>query len=193
MRLATPILTSILAVAATIAPGRIEANPLKSLYTTIDLNACRVVKRHKDGNTWSCRGLEGYAVQIAEGDLRTFVSAGPAAASVRAATQTLGPFNSIFQGKSRRATVEWRFTRRNGRPVPYATILRYFTGSDDAKGEVLVVAKVAPKEGCHVAYVDALANPDAIALAREAADSRARTFDCKTEPAAVGASGRSPI
>ena len=59
MRLATPILTSIMAVAATIAPGRIEANPLKSLYTTIDLNACLVAAAHAAGETAGKHQAEG--------------------------------------------------------------------------------------------------------------------------------------
>lgn len=187
------VATLILAAAWLCASDAASANPLKSLYTTIDLAACTVTRRHPDGNSWMCRGLEGYPVRIAEGDLRTFVTAGAAADKTRAATQTLKAFNTIFQGKARRATLEWRFTRKNGRPVPYATILRYFTGGDGANGQVLVVSKVSPLQSCHVAYVDALANADAIALAREAADTRARTFDCAAEPVTVGLTGLSPM
>jgi hypothetical protein len=55
------------------------------------------------------------------------------------------------------------------------------------------VSKVSKSETCHVAYIDALANPDAITLARQVADGRARTFDCRREPTAEGATGRSPM
>jgi hypothetical protein len=61
------------------------------------------------------------------------------------------------------------------------------------KGDVLVVSKVSDEETCHVAYIDALANRDAIALAREIADRQAKTFDCRSRPRVEGATGRSPM
>ena len=39
---------------------------------------------------------------------------------------------------------------------------------------------------CQIAYIDALANPDANALAREAADRMAGKTDCSVEPELVG-------
>jgi hypothetical protein len=125
--------------------------------------------------------------------LRTFVSVGREPQNRKAAKQTLSAFNSLFRAKSARATLEWRFVKRDGKFVPYATIQRYFTKSDSSAGEVLVVTKVTPLEDCHVAHIDALANPDAIALARSVADTQARGFDCKQEPKRVGNAGRSPM
>jgi hypothetical protein len=58
---------------------------------------------------------------------------------------------------------------------------------------VLVVSKVSATETCHVAHIDALANSDAITLARFVADTRAKTFDCSHEPHAEGATGKSPM
>jgi hypothetical protein len=53
------------------------------------------------------------------------------------------------------------------------------------KGQVLVVSKVAGKDGqgCVVGYVDALANPKANSLAREIADTRAKGFVCGRDEA----------
>jgi hypothetical protein len=169
------------------------ANPLKSLYTTIELSGCQQAGRRPDGVAWLCPGLEGYPVWVAEGDRRTFVSVGPEPQSRRAATQTLGASNSLFKGPSGRATLEWRIVRKSGRPVPFATIQRYYTRRDGAEGEVLVVTRVTPTEDCHVAYIDALANTDAIALARRVADTESRTFSCTREPRRVGRTGRSPM
>jgi hypothetical protein len=132
-------------------------------------------------------------VYIAEGDLRTFVSVGPEPGKRRASTQTLGPFNSLFRGNSKRATLEWRFVKQDGKTIPFATIQRYFTSNDSGSGEVLVVTRVSPRQDCHIAYIDALANPDAIALARRVADNDARTFDCRTKPKEIGLKGRSPM
>jgi len=174
-------------------PMPVAANPVKSLYTTVELKACKRIKRSRDGGSWRCEGLPGYPVYVAEGDLRHFVSAGPEPEKRRAATQTLGSFNSIFEHGSDRATIEWRFDRRGEQQIPYAIIVRFHTSRDGRKGDVLVVSKVSATETCHVAYVDALANADAIALARQIADGRARTFDCRGEPRAEGATGRSPM
>ncbi len=170
-----------------------HANPLKSLYTTIDLRECRQTSSHPDGGAWLCTGLEDYPVYIGEGDLRTFVSVGRQPEKRRAAQQTLGAFNTLFRGKSRRATLEWRFTKRDGKVLPFATIQRYFTRNDRGSGQVLVVTKVTPTEDCHVAHIDALANPQAIVLARAIADGEARSFDCRNEPKRAGKQGRSPM
>jgi hypothetical protein len=137
--------------------------------------------------------LRGFPVYIAEGDLRQFVSVGPQAERRRAATQTLGPFNSIFEPGNDRATIEWRFVRKFGQPVPYATIVRFHTSAEGRRGDVLVVSKVGERETCHIAHIDALANPKAIALARQIADDQARAFDCRQEPRIEGEQGKSPM
>lgn len=169
------------------------ANPVKSHYTTIDLRTCRKTKEHPDGSAWTCPGLPGYHVWLAEGDLRTFVSVGIRANKRRAAEQTLASFNSIFPKDSSRTTLEWRFRRSGSTLVPYATILRYFTSNGTVRGEVLVVAKVTKTETCHVAHIDALATPDPIVLAHRIADETAPTFNCSNEPIRVGGNGKSPM
>lgn len=178
---------------AVVAALPAAANPVKSLYSTVELSHCRKVAHHEDGNAWECAGLRGYPVYVAEGDQRQFVSAGPNAAKRRAAQQTLGPFNSIFARKSARATIEWRYVMRDGRPLPYAIIVRYHTSRERERGDVLVVMKVSETETCHVAKIDALANPDPLILARNIADEEARKFDCRQEPRPRGATGRSPM
>jgi hypothetical protein len=173
--------------------GHAAGNPVKSRYTTIDLETCQVLKRHADGNTWQCSGLRGYPITYSAGDLRAFVSFGANGTTRRAAQQTLAPFNTIFDGRRRRATVEWRFRRIGATDVPYATIMRVFTSLDRATGEVLVVTKVTDTEACHMAYIDARANPDAMALARSAADELAPKWSCASEPKVIGAQGKSPL
>jgi hypothetical protein len=160
--------------------------PAKSLYTNIDLAQCTRLKHHPDGSTWRCAGLPGYPILVAQGDLRFYLSFGLNAEKRRAAEQTLSAFNTPFADRRTRATVEWRFETRDDKPVPYAAIVRYFTSLDAAKGEVLVVSRVTATEACHVAYIDALATPEAIVLARRIADERARSFDCRQEPQGEG-------
>ena len=92
-------------------------------------------------------------------------------------------------------TVEWRAA--DGKP--FAIIQRWHIadGADlDKQGRpntkaMLIVTRLPPGAVCHVAYVDAIANPNANELARKTADDLARGFDCsKDEVKITGASGR---
>lgn len=166
------------AVAAVLLPflaaGGAEA--AESTYTPIDLAACAATPPDPDdplaSGVWTCPGYRDMSVWVAEGDLRFFVSYGAMAADEPAATQTLPNFNHIGQ------TLEWRLEEGGGRA--FATILRYFVDRDgEREGQVLVVTRLG--EGgsiCHVAYVDALANPNPNELARHAADTFAPDFRC---------------
>lgn len=165
---------------------------VKSLYTSVDLATC-VSAAGGSGPAWRCDGLPGFPVYVANGPHRVYVSVGADADKRRAARQTLTSYNTVFEKGGRRATIEWRFVVRDGQPVPYATIVRYFTHGTTGHGEVLVVMRVADDEVCHVAYVDALANLDAMVLARRIADQDARARPCPDEPAVQGARGRSPM
>lgn len=171
----------------------VSAHEVKAHYTTIDMAACRTLADAAGHPTRLCPGMDGWPVWVSVVDLRTFVSVGQNAERHRAAKQSLGAFNAIFAGRTPRATLEWRYDVREGKKVPYATILRYRTRTEATKGEVVVVSRLVPGDNCHVAYIDALANPDAIALARRIADTTARTFDCKTRPIVAGKAGRSPM
>lgn len=160
-----------------------------STITSLEPKLCKVIKRHPDGNTLECPGISGYPVYFAEGDLRAFLSFGSKPETRRAAQQTPGPFNTPFEKGHRRATIEWRIVKRFGRELPHATIVRYFISRDGQKSQALVVTRVTDKEACHVAYIDATANADAIMLARRIADEVAPKFDCKNEPSIEGKAG----
>lgn len=174
--------------------GAAEAiQQIRSLYTAVDLSACETVAGGAGSQARLCEGLPGYPIYISEADQGVYLSVGPDADKRRAAQQTLKSANTLFDRSGRRTTVEWRFVVRNGRTVPYATIVRYFTQSEKGGGEVLVVMRVTDSEVCHVAYVDALANADAMVLARKLADTVARTEECPEQPSVQGAQGRSPM
>ena len=174
-------------------PSLAAANPIKSRNTTINLKSCKVEARYQDGGAWNCAGIAGYPVYIAEGDLREYLAFGRDARKHRAADQTLPPFNTVFDGKTNLASIEWRLETRDGREVPFATIVRYSTKNDEGSGQVLIVTKIADGQSCQVAHIDALANPDALAMAREVADNEARAFDCKQDPKRFGKTGKSPM
>lgn len=171
------------ALAALLAgAGGAAAQQLDSAYTDVNLDACSVITSDDFGSTWACPGHKGIPVMIAEGDLRFFVSYGLKSTEERAASQTPPPFNYLGP------RIEWRLSNAEGGWKPFATILRYFTqrDPDEREGQVLVVTKLEMGATCHVAYIDALANPDANSIARDAADELAPDFDCDDEPEIVG-------
>lgn len=175
-----------IALLATLAlpllPASATAQQVDSAYTDVNLDACSVITADDFGATWACPGYKGIPVMIGEGDLRFFVSYGLKSTEEKAASQTLPPFNYLGP------KIEWRLSNAEGGWKPFATILRYYTQSepDGPEGQVLVVTKLEMGATCHVAYIDARANPNANALARDAADKLAPDFDCDDEPEIIG-------
>ncbi len=143
--------------------------------------------------------MPGYPITLAEVDDRTFLSVGGPGKKMRASQQTLRAPNTLFPGGTKRATLEWRVPQAvvgvatPKRAVPYAMIVRYVTAREAERGQVLVVSKVSPVENCQVAYIDAVANADAMAVARRVADTVAKSFDCTLPPAFHGVTGKSPL
>ncbi|MBW7973025.1 hypothetical protein [Bradyrhizobium sp. BR 10289] len=172
-----------------------DAQSPGSTYTSTAAKDCRQIGKPSelDGSTTRiCPGKDGLMVLIAEDDLREVVSVGrnrKVAAEEPVAKVWFGPFNSS------ETTVEWRASGAK----PFAIIQRWhIADSDDpdSRGRpntkaMLVVTRLPPGPVCHVAYVDAIANPNANELARKAADDFARSFTCgKDEVKIVGTSGR---
>lgn len=184
MRIIAPLCFALAALIVTVPA---QAGQISSLYTSLDLDKCKLVQSNPDEGgwaQWTCKGHMGMAVRVAEGDLRFFVSFGPGAEKQTAASQTLAPFNTIH------TTLEWRVERRGKKWVPFATILRYFWDSDGRKGQTLVVTKLGANDACHVAHIIADGNPEANQQARKAADTRARAFKCgKTKTLRFGPGG----
>lgn len=174
-----PALTPVLAAAPAVTLGT------QSAYTELQLDECSIAATNDLETTWACPGYKGIPVMVTAADLRFMVSYGLRSTEEKAAGQTLPPFNTLG------TTLEWRLSNATGRWTPFATILRFIVDSDPSAdrrhGEVLVVTRLGEGHTCHVAYVDALANPDANALAQQAADTRARDFDCARDtPQKVG-------
>lgn len=172
------------------APLAAWAQDAASHYVKFDVEKCAIIE--EDRQTGSvlrhCAGLGENEFYLAEDDLRVFVGFGPNGLKQKAFSQTLAPFNRIHD------TIEFRL--RPGADAPHAAILRYFTNDaeGEAKGQVLVVTRMAGSQACHMAYIDALANPNPNALAQQTADDGADAFDCESgEVRIVGASGKSPM
>src|SRR4051794_36411869 len=172
-----------------------NAQTFTSSYTSTAPKDCRVTSASTgvdDSTIRTCPGKAGLVGVISEDDLRETISVGSnrvAAAKEPAAQVWFGPFNSTEH------TVEWRAV--NGKP--FAIIQRWHiadNADEDKNGRpiakpMLAVTRLPPGPVCHVAYIDAQANPNSNELARKAADETARDFRCgKDEVKVIGASGR---
>lgn len=179
-----------------LAGGAVQAatNRVRSVFTALEAKDCESVPGRQGASALRCTGVGGVRVVLEDAGGRTFmtfeVDNGLAAAP---APRSLVSANSVISTRRRRAMIEWRVSRPDGEPIPYAAIVRYSTTGAGKRGEVLVVSKVGAGGSCHIAYVDALANRDAIVMAREIADHRARAHDCANPPAVEGLKGRSPM
>ena len=178
---------------AIVAASTAFAQDFASLYSSTAARNCKKVDAAKDGegdwSVWLCDGIGGYVVRVTEDDLRMTVSVGrnlASAANEPASKHQFAPFNNIHD------TLEWRMTKGQ----PFATIQRWFlsdVSNPDKSGNptkvaMLVLTRLNP--ACHVGYVDVHANAIANALARKAADERARDFDCNNKPIVIGKPGR---
>lgn len=185
-----------LAMVVMFAGNAAVAQQFSNYVSRLNLDRCVKVDRpgtEAHGDAYRCRGFKNakeYDVYVFEQDGRFHISFGTDAFERKAAGQTLAPFNTIGDD------LEWRLERRAGEWKPFAVIIRFFTevekDGEFYRGEVLVVAKLGPGEACHAVYIDAKANANANQLAREAADSTVRRFDCATqEPMVIGERGLS--
>ena len=172
-----------------------NAQTFSSSYTSTAPKDCRVVSAQTgvdDSTIRTCPGKAGLVIVISEDDLRETVSVGrnrAAAAKEPAAQSWFGPFNSTTN------TVEWRAV--DGKP--FAIIQRWHiadNSDEDKNGRpiakpMLAVTRLPPGAVCHIAYVDAQANPNPNELARKAADEFARNFKCGVdEVKVIGETGR---
>lgn len=165
----------------------------ESVYTRIDVDACKVLEQEGDSIRSVCAGWGGYPVEFSEGDLRQSLFFGHLGDwSKKAHFESFGPFNHMG------GTVEWIVEGK----VAKAAIMRFFientnpdTGEidDKSKGQVLVIHKVGQKgegEACTVGYVDARANPNPNELARKVAADAVHDFACRfNEPQWHGVKG----
>ncbi|KPL53067.1 hypothetical protein ABB55_13265 [Prosthecomicrobium hirschii] len=154
----------------------------ENAFTDLDLKGCAVTdSAPPDGDengkpepyAWRCKGYGSWNVFIAEGDLR----AGVAFSRARRFEDDYHYFPKFSVTGPK---VEWRGPRRGNAIVPEAAIFRYIWSVDGRKGSVLAIARLGrdATDTCVFGYVDAVANPDANALAARVADEEAVRWVC---------------
>ena len=169
--------TSLLASLVLLA-GPAESGEITHQYTKLDQGSCMTLTLNEDEgySQQVCKGADGIAVFVSEGDLRTSVAYRNQAAYDR--YFTFGNFNHVGE------TMEWRLRDDNGYKQPFATILRWYVSIDDAnEKQALVITKIEESDFCVAGFVEATENKGANELARQIADTVAPSFVCDRDQA----------
>ncbi len=143
---------------------------VRSVYSSLDTARCRLLSRHEEtgATLHRCRGVAGYALQVADDDARMSVNVVAPGGRVHPLSYW-GTITHNFSSLGPRA--EWRM--RGERPI--ALIVRVNANEDSANPErttsYLAVAKVSARGSCVTDRIAPGANANE--LARRAADRSA--------------------
>ena len=148
-----------------------SASPNTSVYSS--LSGCKLVKTGRDWSVQACRGVGGYNLQLEYDDSResiTVFSPDRQQHSLNFWQVVSSGFSSVGQ------KAEWRVTKKNGKVVPHALIVR-FNASENPEDSTrvtsyLVVAKITPEKICVTDKIapSATANEEARSAADASAD-----------------------
>ena len=170
---------------ALLLSGPANSSEITHQYTKIDGASCLTLVVNEE-EAWSqqvCKGADGIAVFVSEGDLRMSVSYRDRNADDR--FFTFSGFNRVGN------VIEWRLRNADGSKVPFATILRWYVSLDDSReSQALVITKIEESDFCIAGFVEATVQRNANALARDIADRVAPDFVCgRDEPQWHGETG----
>lgn len=182
--LAAASLVAVAGQAGSLAEAQSAVQAPQSAYSRID-EGC-VQRQLPDEPVWetTCPGHGGWNVFIIAGEHGAAEAFGPTG---EVASDYINPPMRGLFGYFH-DVIEWRLS--GGRP--FAVIHRYVsdtpdpeTGADGTRLQTLIVTALKPgtaEVACAMAFVDASALADANAVAREAADRLAGSWDCAREP-----------
>jgi hypothetical protein len=151
----------------------VSAQNIQSIYT--DFKNCKTIERDDQAAGYlleSCSGVGGYKLMVRSQDDRqdiTVVRPNGSKQELNLGQIGGGGFSNLGE------KVEWRVTRRNGKIVPIALIVRFSVVTDPSTPEkatsYLVVSKITPQQVCRIGEI--APGPNANEEARRMADSSA--------------------
>lgn len=158
---------SLIVVLTFLVVGPTQAQPKRSVYTSLQAKQCRTLKSSEASDYLArCSGIGGYKLLVSEGDLRQNIEV----ITPQGAKHSLELWMVSSSFSSLGPKAEWRVSKSK----PVALIVRYNASEDPDKSDkttsYLVVAKLTPNEICVTDKVlpGPTANQDARRLADEA-------------------------
>ena len=148
-------------------------------YTKIDAASCMtlVLNEEEGYSEQVCKGADGIAVFVSDGDLRQSVSYRDQDPGERRFGLAISIMLAIrLNGASRKMIAVGA--------RPYATILRWHVSLDDnTDQQALVITKIEDRDFCVAGLVDASTQSNANELARQVADDLTPNFVCGQDKA----------
>lgn len=179
---------TVFAAACVLGGAPAPAQAPESVYTELLKGRCKFISIEKETNEEQVKRCPGHG----GAQVLTRASHTTEYLSFRWSKSRMA--EDVVSGWSLGDKVEWRGARTRNGFEPYATIVRVIVKDPDTLvggGHVLAVVRIGKRDACLAAAVDVSANKEANALAREAADTIARTFACgKDKPRVSGAATR---
>lgn len=169
----TLVVTLVFLLSGTLA-GWAEA--IGSVYTRHDYEKCRKLGDDDPIRERRCPGHDGIPVHWVNEPDSSSVSFGTEGAIG-------GEYDPRFTFAVAGNVIEWRGPERSGRISPYAAIVRYQlcrSISGPCEPELVVYRLLDKRASCIAATVNGRRS-DANVLARETADTTARSFDCSKD------------
>lgn len=80
--------------------------------------------------------------------------------------------------------IEWRFD--GNRPMAALQLWRFYDESGELDEGAWVITKIDGDDVCHMGFVDSSENANALALARQFADTNALSYSCSDKPGWIG-------
>ena len=153
--------------------GGKNADGVESIYTDLAAEKCKTIESDDEGGGWSvqeCPGIEGYKLQVTEGDLRQSINV-IAPSGGKYELNFTGNVSAAFSAVGDKA--EWRVKKVDGKTVPIALIVRFNANEDpenpDKVTSYLTVTKFDGEFICMTDVVKPVKNANV--KARELADT----------------------
>ncbi len=151
----------------------------KTIYSDITTNKCKTTDSNEE-EQWIvqlCDGVGGYKLEVTEADIRQTVNV-VAPNGKKSELNFQANVDPAFSALGDKA--EWRVEKKDGKPVPYALIVRLNAAKTEEPGKstsYLVVSKIGPDKSCITDVVKPMAKQNE--EARKLADAAA-SKPCKT-------------
>ena len=142
---------------------------ITSIYTDLDEKKCKTIEKNEEEG-WivqECAGVGGYKLQVAEGDIRQTINV-ISPANKKSELNLWSVVSPAFSSVGQKA--EWRVKTVEGKPVPFALIVRYNASKEapEKTTSYLTVTKIDGDKSCVTDVVKPIKNANV--KARELAD-----------------------
>lgn len=129
---------------------KVSSDRFESIYTDIAAKKCKTTSQN-EAEGWiiqMCDGVGGYKLEVYEDDIRQSMNVVPPGGK-KSELDFQANVSNAFSEFGEKA--EWRVEKKDGKPVPFAMIVRFIASDKKDQTETtsyLVVAKIGAEKSC---------------------------------------------